>query len=420
MRASSDAAALRRSIPHIRFLSPDAIAAMRDVPWYVKLMMRVLSRIEHGSMTLVLPDGRAAAFQGVSPGPDGVVKLNDYRTIRRLATAGSLGFAEAYLDGDWDSPDVTAVLETVVLNGERFSEFYRMKWLAWIANRVGHVLRPNTRSGAQRNIHAHYDLGNAFYSAWLDETMTYSSARWETGRESLAEAQTTKYRALCDQMGLRPGDRVLEIGCGWGGFAEYAARERGASVTCLTISKEQHAYASQRIARAGLSDRVEIRYQDYRDADGSYDRIASIEMFEAVGEKYWPAYFATLRDRLRPGGTAGLQIITIDESMFESYRRRVDFIQKYVFPGGMLPSMTALRGQAESAGLDWRGHVGFARDYARTLGMWRDAFLAAWPRIEAQGFDERFKRMWTYYLAYCEAGFRGGSIDVVQLTLAKP
>jgi cyclopropane-fatty-acyl-phospholipid synthase len=281
-------------------------------------------------------------------------------------------------------------------------------------------LRPNTRAGSQKNIHAHYDLGNAFYERWLDPSMTYSAARWETGKETLQEAQTVKYRTLCDQMGLRPGDHVLEIGCGWGGFAEYAAKERGAKLTCLTISKEQLAFARARMQRLGLNEQVEIRYQDYRDVSGQFDRIASIEMFEAVGERFWPGYFAKLGECLKPGGTAGLQIITIAEAMFDTYRRSVDFIQKYVFPGGMLPSVSVLKSLTSKASLDWRGHVAFGRDYGRTLDLWREAFDAEWDTLNGLGFDERFRRLWRYYLGYCEAGFKGGSIDVVQLTLARP
>lgn len=402
-----------------RATGPDGIGSLKGVPFIAKLMMKVASRIQIGALGAVLPDGRKVAFHGKEAGPEGVVILKDYKTLHRIATGGSLGFAEAYLDGHWDSPDVTAVLECAVVNAPKFEEFYSAGAVTRAINRLIHLLRPNTRRGAQKNIHAHYDLGNAFYDKWLDETMTYSSALYRSGANSLADAQTAKYRALADQIELKPGDHVLEIGCGWGGFAEYAARERGARVTGLTISKEQLAFAQARMQRAGLSDRVEIRFQDYRDVTETFDKVASIEMFEAVGEKYWPVYFGKIGEVLKPGGAAGLQIITIEDESFEGYRSRVDFIQKYVFPGGMLPSLAALKRQADKARLAWQGHVPFGRDYARTLAEWRTRFLSAWNEIRAMGFDERFRRLWTYYLSYCEAGFKGGSIDVVQLRLGK-
>jgi cyclopropane-fatty-acyl-phospholipid synthase len=298
-------------------------------------------------------------------------------------------------------------------------EFYEGKWWAKAASRLSHLMNANTRAGAKRNIHAHYDLGNEFYSSWLDPSMTYSSAKFEDPRETLQEAQRNKYASLAQRIGLRPEHQLLEIGCGWGGFAEYAAKEIGCKVTGITISREQHDFARARIAKAGIGDKVEIRLEDYRDTKGAFDRIASIEMFEAVGEEYWPAYFDKIRSLLKPGGVAGLQIITIDERYFSAYRCSVDFIQKYVFPGGMLPSMTTLREQVARAGLTWRENTTFGQDYARTLATWRDRFTAAWDDIGRMGFDERFKRLWNYYLSYCEAGFRAGSIDVTQIAIAR-
>lgn len=393
---------------------------LKGVPLTSRVILSICSRIEIGAMGVVLPDGRSLVFKGKDPGPQGVIFLHDYRALSRLASGGSLGLAEAYLDGQWDSPDLTAVLECGTLNGRRFSEFFKVSSAKRLFDRVIHALRPNTRAGSRRNIHAHYDLGNAFYESWLDPTMTYSSALFERQDQPLAEAQTAKYRALADMMDLKPGEHVLEIGCGWGGFAEYAARERGARVTGLTISREQLDFAQARIQRQGLADMVDLRFQDYRDVTGAFDKVASIEMFEAVGEKYWPAYFGKIRDVLKPGGAAALQVITIEDENFETYRRTVDFIQKYVFPGGMLPSMQALKAETCKAGLTWDTHFAFAKDYARTLREWRTAFLAAWPQIESAEFDARFKRLWTFYLAYCEAGFQGGAIDIIQLKLTKP
>jgi cyclopropane-fatty-acyl-phospholipid synthase len=283
-----------------------------------------------------------------------------------------------------------------------------------------HLSNANTKSGSRRNILAHYDLGNEFYGVWLDASMTYSSARFDAQVRDLEAGQRAKYKALADHLELKAGDHVLEIGCGWGGFAEFAAREYGARVTGITISDEQLAYARARMERAGLSDLVEIRRQDYRDVEGQFDKVASIEMFEAVGEKYWPAYFGKIADVLKPGGKAGLQIITIDGKLFESYRKRADFIQRYVFPGGMLASVERLKEETSKVGLIWRRAEMFGQSYADTLAEWGRRFTAKWSDIRALGFDERFKQLWRFYLSYCEAGFRTGRTNVVQLELAKP
>ncbi|MEM6896423.1 MAG: cyclopropane-fatty-acyl-phospholipid synthase family protein, partial [Pseudomonadota bacterium] len=261
---------------------------------------------------------------------------------------------------------------------------------------------------------------NDFYALWLDDTMSYSSAMFATGQESLEAAQTAKYASMVDQMGAKPGDHVLEIGCSWGGFAEYAAKERGLKVTCLTISKEQYSFAVDRIKRAGLSDQVDFKLQDYRDERGTYDGIASIEMFEAVGEKYWPAYFQTLRERLKPGGQATLQVITVPEMRFEIYRQSVDFIQKYIFPGGMLPSPGILRQQVDKAGLNFVQSIEFGESYSQTLRRWHDTFNEKWDQVSGMGFDDRFRRMWNFYLTSCASSFHFGCCDVTQITIARP
>ena len=281
-------------------------------------------------------------------------------------------------------------------------------------------LQSNTKKQALKNISYHYDLGNDFYSLWLDESMTYSSALFENGQESLEKAQEQKYASMVDKMGVQPGDHVLEIGCGWGGFAEYAASQRGLKVTCLTISAEQHKYAVDRMARLGLSDKVEIKLQDYRDETGVYDGIASIEMFEAVGEKFWPIYFDTVLNRLRPGKKATLQIITIADHRWETYRKSVDFIQKYIFPGGMLPSPSALRREVERAGMKVLGSVEFGKSYSQTLRRWHKTFNARWADVAKMGFDERFRRMWNFYLTSCAGAFEGANCDVTQITIARP
>jgi cyclopropane-fatty-acyl-phospholipid synthase len=334
--------------------------------------------------------------------------------------SGDIGFAEGLMAGEWESDDLAGLLTLIAANVERFTRLLEGGPLGKALNWLRHVSRANTRAGARRNILAHYDLGNRFYEAWLDRSMTYSSARFDTQERDLEAAQRAKYKALTEHIELRPGEHVLEIGCGWGGFAEYAARECGARVTGITLSDEQLAYARERMQRAGLSDRVEIRRQDYRDVGGAFDKVASIEMFEAVGEEYWPAYFRKISEVLKPGGRAGLQIITIKDDLFEQYRRRADFIQRYVFPGGMLASMKRLREETEKAGLALRKAEAFGQSYADTLAEWARRFQSKWSDIRAMGFDERFRQLWLFYLSYCEAGFRTGRTDVVQLALIKP
>jgi cyclopropane-fatty-acyl-phospholipid synthase len=386
----------------------------------IGLGLRIAGRLRCGRLTIELPGGARHEFQGPESGPEAVLILRRERAIRRFLSGGGAGFADAYLDGDWDSPDLPRLLELLARNEAAYEEFYHGRpWHRWLA-RLQHLLRPNSRRGSRRNILAHYDLGNRFYELWLDRTMTYSAALFPHAEAPLEEAQRTKYHNLAARLRLQAGHRLLEIGCGWGAFAEFAAAEIGARVTAITISDQQRAFAAARIQAAGLGDRVEVRLQDYRDVAETYDRIAAIEMFEAVGERYWPVFFAKLRECLAPGGVAGLQVITIADRYFDAYRRSADFIQRHVFPGGMLPSPRALREQITGAGLAELGALTFGRDYARTLASWQQRFQAAWPQILEAGFDQRFKRLWEYYLAYCEAGFRAGWTDVCQLTLRRP
>jgi cyclopropane-fatty-acyl-phospholipid synthase len=385
----------------------------------IRLGLRIAGRLRCGRLTIVLPDGARHEFRGADSGPSALLSLRRERAIRRFLSGGGAGFAEAYLDGDWDSPDLPRLLELLALNEGVYKEFYHGRsWHRWLA-RLQHLLRPNSRRGSRRNILAHYDLGNRFYELWLDRTMTYSAALFPHAEAPLEEAQRAKYRSLASRLRLQAGHRLLEIGCGWGGFAEFVAAEIGARVTAITISGQQHAFAAARIQAAGLADRVEVRLQDYRDVEGHYDRVAAIEMFEAVGERYWPLFFGKLRERLAPGGVAGLQVITIADRYFDAYRRSADFIQRHIFPGGMLPSPRVLREQVRTAGLAELGALTFGRDYACTLASWQQRFQAAWPQIRQAGFDQRFKRLWEYYLAYCEAGFRTGCTDVCQLTLQR-
>ncbi|OYQ33444.1 SAM-dependent methyltransferase [Niveispirillum lacus] len=386
----------------------------------MRLLMSLAPSIRVGALTIVLPDGRSHRFEGPENGPHGVLYVRNDRLARRMLFGGKLGFCESYLDGDWTSPDVPALFEMALLNEAELDR--AMNGKAWVRalNFLLHAAKPNSKSGSKRNIAYHYDLGNSFYSQWLDPSMTYSAAVYADldQPESLYEAQQRKYAAIAARMDLQPGQHVLEIGCGWGGFAEYAAKVIGARVTGLTISQAQHDYAVARMERAGLSHLVEIRLQDYRDVKEQFDRIASIEMFEAVGERYWPTYFTAVHDRLRAGGKAALQIITIGEDHFESYRKGADYIQRYIFPGGMLPSPTRLKAEVEAANLRFDSTQSYGLHYARTLREWQVAFQEAWPALK-DGFDERFKRMWEQYLWYCEAGFKVGTIDVVHVGISK-
>ena len=396
-----------------------SLITMDGAPRWFHTVFAIVGQIHTGALTFVLPDGREYRAQGDKPGPEGVIVVRDPRLFWRMIRDGELGFAEAYMDGWWDTPDLQAVLDAALTNNDTVARSLTGRTLSRLVERLRHLLNANTRRGSRRNISAHYDLGNAFYAKWLDGTMTYSSALFQRADQPLEEAQTAKYAAICDGMGARPGDHLLEIGCGWGGFAEYAARERGARVTGLTISREQHDFARKRLFEAGLADRVDIVMRDYRDERGAYDGVASIEMFEAVGEKYWPVYFDTVRDRLKPGGQATLQIITIADRLFDGYREGADFIQKYIFPGGFLPCPAALTRETARAGLEMVESREFGQSYSDTLRRWRTSFNDAWGDIAPMGFDERFKRMWNFYLAVCAACFLAETTDVTQMTLRR-
>ena len=394
---------------------------LAGAPAFFRMAMRVLAGAwTQGECVFVLPTGREFALTGTRSGPAATLVVRDFRFMRRVLTGGVIGFAEGYIAGEWDTPDLGALLTGMALNLDGLDAVASTGFLHNLIERVRHALRGNSRSGSRRNIHAHYDLGNAFYARWLDQSMTYSSAMYVEPGQDLHEAQLAKYRALGRAMNLQAGHHVLEIGCGWGGFAEYAASEVGAKVTAITISQEQYDYARRRMAEKGLGHLVDIQLIDYRDVVGTFDRVASIEMFEAVGERYWPTYFDKVAEVLKPGGQAALQIITIRDDLFEPYRRDPDFIQKYVFPGGMLPAEHHLSDRTAAAGLRQTGIRRFGQDYADTLAAWLSRFDAAWDEIRHEGFDERFRRIWRFYLAYCEAGFRTGRTDVVQLGLSKP
>lgn len=396
-----------------------ATGAQAKRPAAMKILSLLLRNVKFGQIQLALPDGEILTFGRKSPDGPAVLKVHNMAFFNRTLRQGAMGFAESYMDGEWSSPDLAKLL--ILLNSNMTmlqQSIGKNRFTQWI-NRIIHILRPNTREGAKRNIHAHYDLGNEFYALWLDATMTYSSALFRDSQQTLRDAQNEKYRALAASTDIGPDDHVLEIGCGWGGFAEFAAREIGCKVTGITISNEQLAFAKNRIAMAGLQDKVDFKFCDYRDLTEKYDRIVSIEMFEAVGESYWPTYFDQVHACLKPGGKAGLQIITIAKERFDSYRKKTDFIQRYIFPGGMLPSPERLDGEFANADLKLVAREDFAADYARTLAEWRHRFLEVWPEVQALGFDARFRNMWEYYLAYCEAGFTTQSIDVSHFTLMR-
>ncbi len=392
---------------------------------WLRIALKLASMIRCGRLTIVLPDGSTHRTIAPHEGPDATVVLKDRAAIRRLMTGGNIGLAEAYIDGLWESPDLRAVMALAAANEAEWEQVLAGSTWMRVVNSVLHRLRPNTRKGARRNIVDHYDLGNDFYAQWLDPTMTYSSALFTSPDQSLEEAQLAKIHRLCQAIDLKPGMSLLEIGCGWGAFAEVAARDYGAKVIGVTLSPSQLAFGQERIAKAGLAGQVELRLQDYRDVPETFDRIASIEMFEAVGEAYWPVYFRTLNERLRPGGLVGLQTITIHDRLFPIYQRNADFIQRHVFPGGMLPSPKRLREEVAKAGLAWKSEHWFGPDYADTLARWNESFQAVWPRIAGatrlsrMPCDARFKRLWEYYLLYCETGFRAGWTDVGQILLAK-
>ena len=389
-----------------------------DAPASTRVLFALLTQLARGEVTIHTPAGTSHRF---GPGHDaagrGEFSFTDWRLARDVLTGGDVAFAEAYMDGRWDTPDLTALLTVLAHNHAALEQAFYGRWWQQSLFRLKHWLNANSKRQARRNIVAHYDLGNDFYGLWLDPTMTYSSGLFGDDIDrTLSQAQLAKYERMLAELALAPGAHILEIGCGWGGFAEVAARA-GHRVTGLSLSNAQTDFARARVAAAGLADRVEFRLQDYRDERGVYDAVVSIEMFEAVGEKWWPAYFSTLRGALRNGGRACVQTITIADGRFERYRTQSDFIQQYIFPGGMLASPTRFATEASRAGLDVVAAHEFGRDYAETLKRWLATFDNRIGAVRAQGFEERFIRCWRFYLAYCAAGFASGSTDVGQYTL---
>jgi cyclopropane-fatty-acyl-phospholipid synthase len=401
-----------------------ALGLPAGAPAAARTVLQLLSRLRHGSLSVRLPDGSMRRF-GQGQTPSASLHLNDWQVCSAALKSGDIGFAEGYIDGHWSSPDLTALLRLFIANRREVEDVIYGTWLGRLFYRVRHLLNRNTRGNSQKNIHAHYDLGNAFYELWLDGTMNYSSALYETPQASMQQAQLAKVRRALRMVDVKPGERVLEIGCGWGALAEMATTEFDARLVGVTLSTEQLAWARARMSRCGVAERADLRLQDYRDigrdglADQSFDAICSIEMIEAVGREYWPTYFATVARLLKTGGRACIQSIVIDDEFFERYLQSTDFIQQYIFPGGCLPSPSAFRAQAEQAGLKVIDEFCFGQDYARTLQEWRQAFMAREQQVLALGFDRRFMRIWEFYLAYCEAAFAERNTDVVQYTLLK-
>ena len=384
------------------------------MPLAARFVLNSLERVSVGRLTVRLPDGNVRVFGKADAKAHAEIEVRDWRFFRRVLLDGDMGFAEGYMEGFCESPDLPSLITLLLANEQALGKMTRTNVFHGMLLKLLHRRRANTREGSKKNIHAHYDLGNDFYGLWLDPSMTYSSALYEGEVEKpLEAAQIAKYERILSQLGARQGDSILEIGCGWGGFAEVAAR-RGMRVTGVTISREQLEYARARLQRAGLADRVDLQFRDYRDIEGRYDHIVSIEMIEAVGERYWPDYFATLKRHVMPGGSAIVQAIVIADDFFERYRKHPDFIQTYVFPGGMLLSPSSLREQCRQAGLKVAELYSFGLDYARTLETWLGRFDGVADQVGRMGFDERFRRMWRYYLAYCAAGFSTRRTDVLQ------
>ena len=384
--------------------------------WFLR---RLVGELEYGELVIETPAGNRLMFSGRRSGPQAKVTIHSWRCIWRLASSWDIGFAEAYSDGEWSSSDLVALLKLASHNSALAEplKFLRTPrfWL-----RLRHAMNRNTRRGSRRNIAAHYDLGNEFYQQWLDPGMSYSAGLFSSMNQTLEQAQDAKLDRVLSLLDLDGGEKVLEIGCGWGSLAERILQRHDCTVVGVTLSTEQLTFTQRRLRSRALDERSDIRLQDYRDVRGTFDRIVSIEMLEAVGEAYWPTYFQNLQDRLRPGGVGVLQVITIDEDRFEDYRGRPDFIQKYIFPGGMLPTTEIIERQTAKSGLKLVAKDFFGDGYARTLEEWRRRFLESWPAIEALGFDERFKRTWEYYLAYCQAGFETGAINVGLYKVVRP
>ena len=385
----------------------------------LNLFLNVLAQSKYGSISVYKDNKSIFSFKGELPGPDANIKILKEKCISDFFLRGDLGWAESYVDGNWETSNLTDFLEWGARNFHEFSKYVRGKWFTILYLRLKHHLKKNSRSGSKKNISFHYDLGNSFYEKWLDESMTYSSAMFKDPTDNLHKGQINKYENLANITGVKENDKILEIGCGWGGFSSFLAKKYSANVTAITISKKQYEKAMQKIYEDKLTDKVDVKLLDYRNINGKYDKIFSIEMFEAVGEKYWSKYFDVLKKNLKTDGSIGLQTITIEDKFFQKYKKFPDFIQTYIFPGGMLPSVEEMNKVIISRGLHIKNKKMFGNDYAKTIRIWSESFENSWGCIKSLGFSESFKRLWNYYLGYCEGGFKSGNINVGQFLIKK-
>ena len=385
----------------------------------LNLFLNVLAQSKYGSINVYKDNKSIFSFKGELPGPDANIKILKEKCISDFFLRGDLGWAESYVDENWETSNLTDFLEWGARNFHEFSKYVRGKWFTILYLRLKHHLKKNSRSGSKKNISFHYDLGNSFYEKWLDESMTYSSAMFKNPEDNLLKGQINKYENLANITGVKENDKILEIGCGWGGFSSFLAKKYSANVTAITISKKQYEKAKQKIYDDKLTDKVDVKLLDYRNINGKYDKIVSIEMFEAVGEKYWSKYFDVLKKNLKSDGSIGLQTITIEDKFFQKYKKFPDFIQTYIFPGGMLPSVEEMDKVITSKGLHITNKTMFGNDYAKTIRIWSESFENSWGCIKSLGFSESFKRLWNYYLGYCEGGFKSGNINVGQFLIKK-
>ena len=408
-------------LSRLNFARPEERSS-KQYRFSAEALLKLLSQLRSGHLQIILPNNERKEFGNPADALHAEIQITDWSVFKQVMSHGDIGFAESYIRGQWNTPDLKSLLELAIRNRTILEKAIYGNWYGSIFYRLKHWLRDNSKTGSRKNIHAHYDLGNSFYTLWLDPTMSYSSAWFSQGdKQSLADAQQAKIARILDSIAIKPGAQVLEIGCGWGGVMEQALRSN-ISITGLTLSTEQKAFAEERLkavqAETGCQNTYEVRLQDYRDCKEKFDGIASVEMFEAVGEKHWSEYFETIADCLKAGGKACIQTIVIAEDLFERYRHNTDFIQQYVFPGGMLPSRTSFRASAAQAGLKVEAEFAFGADYAKTLCIWRDSFNQKLQEVRQLGFDEAFIRLWNFYLMYCSAGFSERNIDVVQFTLS--
>ena len=396
----------------------DKKISIENTPNWFPVIFKMLKKLKYGSLEIILSDGRNFIINGDESFLSGKIEILNDEFFSRLIREGEDAFSESYLDGWWRSDDLIGLMNLIFKNYEIFKYKLPGSSLVKYYERLVHWFKSNNKFQAKKNIAYHYDLGNEFYKKWLDNSMTYSSAYFKSDNETLESAQRNKYELICNSLDLKPGDNVLDIGCGWGGFLEYAAKNRGINLTGITISDAQYKYAKERIFKASLNNKVNILKKDYRDEKINYDAIVSIDMFEAVGEKYWPVYFDVLKNCMKPNSKALLQIITISNELFREYRKKVDFIQKYIFPGGMLPSENELKKEFNRVGLSLIDKGKLTKSYSNTLDLWYNSFNNSWHEISPLGFDERFKRMWNFYFASCSALFSNEICDVTQFTIS--